>query len=270
MSSERLGAMRVSICEPLQYLGDVIWTSWCDESLDLWAITVSGWCHLNVLVRWESRFVSHYSIWVMSSERLGALKLRIAGACVWPMDSLHEWAGGGWGCEVSCGGHHRQRGKTTTGSALDGAVFDIAQGMGGAVRFLVVGTIGKEERPPPGQPWMEQCLTSLRGWVGLWGFLWWAPSAKRKDHHGVSPGWSSVWHRSGDGWGCEVSCGGHHRQRRKTTTGSALDGAVFDIAQGMGGAVRFLVVGIIGKEERPPPGQPWMEQCLTSLKYWPI
>ena len=35
--------------------------------------------------------------------------------------------GGGWGCEVSCGGHHRPRGKTTTGSALDGAVFDIAQ-----------------------------------------------------------------------------------------------------------------------------------------------
>ena len=34
---------------------------------------------------------------------------------------------GGWGCEVSCGGHHRLRGKTTTGSALDGAVFDIAQ-----------------------------------------------------------------------------------------------------------------------------------------------
>ena len=36
-------------------------------------------------------------------------------------------SGGGWGCEVSCGGHHRLRGKTTTGSALDGAVFDIAQ-----------------------------------------------------------------------------------------------------------------------------------------------
>ena len=34
---------------------------------------------------------------------------------------------GGWGCEVSCGGHHRPTGKTTTGSALDGAVFDIAQ-----------------------------------------------------------------------------------------------------------------------------------------------
>ena len=34
---------------------------------------------------------------------------------------------GGWGCEVSCGGHHRLRGKTTTGSALYGAVFDIAQ-----------------------------------------------------------------------------------------------------------------------------------------------
>ena len=39
----------------------------------------------------------------------------------------------------------------------------------------------------------------LRGWVGLWGFLWWAPSAKRKDHHGVSSGWSSVWHRSNTG-----------------------------------------------------------------------
>ena len=40
--------------------------------------------------------------------------------------------GGGWGgvwggFEVSCGGHHRPSGKTTTGSALDGAVFDIAQ-----------------------------------------------------------------------------------------------------------------------------------------------
>ena len=38
-----------------------------------------------------------------------------------------------------------------------------------------------------------------RGRVGLWGFLWWAPSAKRKDHHGVSSGWSSVWHRSNTG-----------------------------------------------------------------------
>ena len=34
---------------------------------------------------------------------------------------------GGWGCAVSCGRHHRLRGKNTTGSALDGAVFDIAQ-----------------------------------------------------------------------------------------------------------------------------------------------
>ena len=36
-----------------------------------------------------------------------------------------DW--GGWGCEVSCGGHHRQRGKTTTGSPLDGAVLDFTQ-----------------------------------------------------------------------------------------------------------------------------------------------
>ena len=49
--------------------------------------------------------------------------------------------------------------------------------------------------------WMSQDLTDywLLGWVGLWGFLWWAPSAKGKDHHGVSSGWSSVWHRSNTG-----------------------------------------------------------------------
>ena len=39
---------------------------------------------------------------------------------------------------------------------------------------------------------------------------------------------------------------------------------------GMGGAVRFLVVGTIGKEERQPRGQLWNEQYLISLKYWPI
>ena len=36
------------------------------------------------------------------------------------------------------------------------------------------------------------------GWVGLWGFLL-APSAKRKDHHGVSSGWSSTWFHSNTG-----------------------------------------------------------------------
>ena len=39
----------------------------------------------------------------------------------------------------------------------------------------------------------------MLGWVGLWGFLWWAPSAKRKDHHGGSSGLSSVWHCSNIG-----------------------------------------------------------------------
>ena len=37
------------------------------------------------------------------------------------------------------------------------------------------------------------------GWVGLWGFLWWAPSAKRKDHRRVSSGWSSTWFHSNTG-----------------------------------------------------------------------
>ena len=42
------------------------------------------------------------------------------------------------------------------------------------------------------------------------------------------------------------------------------------ICVGVGGAVRFLVVGTIGQGERPPRGLLWMEQCLASLKYWPI
>ena len=44
--------------------------------------------------------------------------------------------GGGWGYEVSCGGHHRPRGKTATGSVLDGAVFDIAQILAYLVRNM--------------------------------------------------------------------------------------------------------------------------------------
>ena len=44
-----------------------------------------------------------------------------------------------------------------------------------------------------------QILYQILGWVGLWGFLWRAPSAKRKDHHRVSIGWSSVWHCSNTG-----------------------------------------------------------------------
>ena len=54
-------------------------------------------------------------------------------------------------------------------------------------------------------------------------------------YNGLSPGRhqaiiqtnAGIW----GGWGSEVSCDGHHRPRRKTTTGSALDGAVFDITQ---------------------------------------
>ena len=40
--------------------------------------------------------------------------------------------------------------------------------------------------------------------------------------------------------------------------------------RGVGGAVRFLVVGTIGKEEGPQWGQLWMEQYLISIKYCPI
>ena len=47
------------------------------------------------------------------------------------LDGFSEFLTWGWvggtGCEVSCGGHHRQRGKTTSGSALVGAVLDFTQ-----------------------------------------------------------------------------------------------------------------------------------------------
>ena len=43
----------------------------------------------------------------------------------WITHLVNGW--GGWGCEVSCGGHHRPRGKTTTGSALDRTVLAFPQ-----------------------------------------------------------------------------------------------------------------------------------------------
>ena len=47
---------------------------------------------------------------------------------------------------------------------------------------------------------MDSCISEWEaGWVGLWSFLWWAPWAKRKDHHGVSSGWSSIWVHSNNG-----------------------------------------------------------------------
>ena len=55
-------------------------------------------------------------------------------------------------------------------------------------------------------------------------------------------------------WGCEASCGGHHRQRRKTTTNSALDGAVLDFTEilaylvhNMSRTQLYLVFGHFGR-----------------------
>ena len=51
---------------------------------------------------------------------------------------------------------------------------------------------------------------------------------------------------------------------------SNCDVDIHFIYLGGGWAVGFLVVGTIGKEERPPRGQLWMEQYWISFKYWPI
>ena len=45
---------------------------------------------------------------------------------------------------------------------------------------------------------------------------------------------------------------------------------MFHLFDGVGEAVRFLVVGTISKEEKPPWGQLWVEQYLTLLKHFPI
>ena len=67
-------------------------------------------------------------------------------------------------------------------------------------------------------------LCNYRGWVGLWGFLWFrAPSAKGKDHHGVSSGWSSVWHRSNTGLSSIV----HNMSRSQLYLGSGHFGWLF-------------------------------------------
>ena len=71
-----------------------------------------------------------HNMWVVSGEfsDLVAIFNYVAGSFnIFNFHHLGCLKGGGWGCEVSCGVHHRPRGKTTTGSALDGAVFDIAQ-----------------------------------------------------------------------------------------------------------------------------------------------
>ena len=68
-------------------------------------------------------------VWIIPSFRIWDYLLHVEHvSCVIMNCGQPQWViEGGWGCEVSCGGHHRPRGKTTTGSALDGAVFDIAQ-----------------------------------------------------------------------------------------------------------------------------------------------
>ena len=40
----------------------------------------------------------------------------------------------------------------------------------------------------------KPAMVKIMAWCRMWGFLWWAPSAKtlRKDHHRVSSGWSST------------------------------------------------------------------------------
>ena len=72
------------------------------------------------------RLISRPQIWPSHLTLSMTLTLNFQGQ-IWNWLYLNQKCWGEWGCEVSCGGHHRLRGKTTTGSALDGAVFDIAQ-----------------------------------------------------------------------------------------------------------------------------------------------
>ena len=73
-----------------------------------------------------------YTIWgcvlIKATKGISAFNVTLVW-CIHSLGLFHwcRYKGGGWGGEVSCGGHHRLRRKTTTGSALDGAVSEIAQ-----------------------------------------------------------------------------------------------------------------------------------------------
>ena len=106
-----------------------------------WLVNI-GSCNWLVLSGNKPMLTKIYvSIWHHKSTMSELLSLHVLPGCIvissgetihhlgWLYVSRYTQGNdrGGWGCEVSCGGHHRPRGKTTTGSALDGAVFDIAQ-----------------------------------------------------------------------------------------------------------------------------------------------
>ena len=102
------------------------------------------WKHTNIEGSWHKFALSSFSLYMLLQSLLQCLMCyhwhlvtkcyafcTISGECCHVLfnmsaDSPHGiW--GGWGCEVSCGGHHWLRGKATTGSALDGAVLDFTQ-----------------------------------------------------------------------------------------------------------------------------------------------
>ena len=90
-----------------------------------WSIQVTQWleplCRPN-LTLWRQHGLIEYT-----HQSLDNILCQRGGTDLVKYTASWSDCWGGWGCEVSCGGHHRPRGKTTTGSALDGAVFDIAQ-----------------------------------------------------------------------------------------------------------------------------------------------
>ena len=74
-----------------------------------------------LLLQMQQRHRRYWQLWSCDIQKLG--KKTAPRALGFP--GYSGW--GGRGSEVSCGGHHWQRGKTTTGSALDGAVLDFTQ-----------------------------------------------------------------------------------------------------------------------------------------------
>ena len=111
--------MLTKFCDDIWHLQGSM--SWCWENLGFTVIIDEILMVLILSVfslLWDSRCTEYFTLcklWYFCD----SFQIQISF-------TLHlEW--GGWGCEVSCGGHHRPKGKTTTGSALDGAVFDTAQ-----------------------------------------------------------------------------------------------------------------------------------------------
>ena len=116
------------------YLGDILHWVWCLLNHYIICHALQCYCipESVVVVMFVEASNCPIDVIIVNNIDIHAVYYRTlpnTASCYYPtvMWKIYVFAQWRWGGSVSCGGHHRLRGKTTTGSALDGAVFDIAQ-----------------------------------------------------------------------------------------------------------------------------------------------